>query len=102
ARPVVAGSGRRPGGRPGRRGAGAVAAAAGDDGLPGRPGRAEPAAGGDRRAVRFRHDRIREAVFRRLDPAERRELRLAIARRLAPVPELFAAAAEQYLPVAAA
>ena len=56
---------------------------------------------GDRPAVRFRHDRIREAVFRRLDPAERRELRLAIARRLAPVPELFAAAAEQYLPVAA-
>ena len=55
---------------------------------------------GERPAVRFRHDRIREEVLDRVDPGDRRELRLAIARRLAPVPDLFAAAAEQYLPVA--
>jgi signal transduction histidine kinase len=55
---------------------------------------------GGRPAVRFRHDRIREAILGRLDPADRRRLRLAIARRLAAVPDLFAAAAEQYLPVA--
>jgi signal transduction histidine kinase len=51
-------------------------------------------------AVRFRHDRIREAVLGRLDPERRRALQLAMARRLAAVPELFAVAAEQYLPVA--
>jgi signal transduction histidine kinase len=50
-------------------------------------------------AVRFRHDRIREAIVRGLDPQRRRTLQLAMARRLAAVPELFAAAAEQYLPV---
>jgi signal transduction histidine kinase len=55
---------------------------------------------GERPAVRFRHDRIREAILGRFDPADRRELRLAVARRLAPVPDLFAAAAGQYLPVA--
>ena len=49
-------------------------------------------------AVRFRHDRIREVVLRGLAPAAR-ALRLAMARRLAGVPELFAVAAEQYLPV---
>ena len=58
---------------------------------------AEP---GARPAVRFRHDRIREAVLGRLDPERRRALQLALARRLASVPELFAVAAEQYLPVA--
>jgi signal transduction histidine kinase len=58
---------------------------------------AEPAL---RDAVRFRHDRIREAILAGLDPPRRRTLRLAMARRLAEVPELFAAAAEQYLPVA--
>ena len=52
-----------------------------------------------REAVRFRHDRIREAVLRGLDPQRRRALQLAMARRLAGVPELFAVAAEQYLPV---
>jgi len=49
-------------------------------------------------AVRFRHDRIREAVLGRLEPQRRRALQLAMARRLAAVPELFAVAAEQYLP----
>jgi hypothetical protein len=58
---------------------------------------AEP---GAREAVRFRHDRIREAILAGLDPPRRGALRLAMARRLAQVPELFAAAAEQYLPVA--
>ncbi|HTF54692.1 MAG TPA: AAA family ATPase [Pseudonocardia sp.] len=58
---------------------------------------AEP---GVREAVRFRHDRIREAVLAGLDPPRRRTLQLAMARRLGEVPELFAAAAEQYLPVA--
>jgi hypothetical protein len=52
--------------------------------------------------VGFRHDRIREAIRGRLDPRRRRTLQLDLARRLAPVPELFAVAAEQYLPVAGA
>ena len=60
---------------------------------------AEP---GARPAVRFRHDRIREAVLGRLDPDRRRALQLAMARRLAGVPELFAVAAEQYLPAVGA
>jgi signal transduction histidine kinase len=53
-------------------------------------------------AVRFRHDRIREGVLSGLRPARRAELHLAMARRLATVPDLFAVAAEQYLPVAGA
>ena len=53
-------------------------------------------------AVRFRHDRTREAVLGGVDPKRQQALRLPIARRLAAVPELFAAAAEQYLPVAGA
>jgi len=53
-------------------------------------------------AVRFRHDRIREAILGGLDPGRRRAVQLGMARRLAGVPELFAAAAEQYLPVAGA
>jgi GAF domain-containing protein len=57
---------------------------------------------GGRPAVRFRHDRIREAVLGGLEPPRRRDLQLALARRLAAVPELFAAAAGQYLPVACA
>ncbi|HEX6521959.1 MAG TPA: AAA family ATPase [Streptosporangiaceae bacterium] len=60
---------------------------------------AEP---GPHPAVRFRHDRIREAVLGRLEPERRRALRLAMARRLAAVPELFAAAAGQYLPAVGA
>jgi signal transduction histidine kinase len=50
-------------------------------------------------AVRFRHDRIREVILDGLEPPRRRALQLAMARRLAAVPELFAAAAEQYLPI---
>ncbi|HEX4356470.1 MAG TPA: AAA family ATPase, partial [Pseudonocardia sp.] len=57
---------------------------------------AEP---GAREAVRFRHDRIREVVLAGLEPPRQRTLQLAMARRLAAVPELFAASAEQYLPV---
>ena len=53
-------------------------------------------------AVRFRHDRIREAVLGRLEPDRRRAVQLAMARRLAGVPELFAVAAEQYLPAVGA
>jgi signal transduction histidine kinase len=53
-------------------------------------------------AVRFRHDRIREDVLNGLGPDRRAELHLAMARRLAAVPGLFAVAAEQYLPVAGA
>ena len=55
---------------------------------------------GAEEAVRFRHDRIREGVLSGLRPERRAELQLAMARRLAAVPELFAVAAEQYLPVA--
>ncbi|WP_218577505.1 diguanylate cyclase [Phytohabitans rumicis] len=50
-------------------------------------------------AMRFRHDRIREVILEELDPRRRSTLQLAMARRLAAVPELFAVAAEQYLPV---
>ena len=34
-------------------------------------------------AVRFRHDRIREAILAKLDTQQRRSLQLALARRLA-------------------
>ncbi len=51
-------------------------------------------------AVRFRHDRIREVILGALDPPRRRALQLDMARRLSAVPELFAVAAGQYLPVA--
>ena len=54
---------------------------------------------GAHEAVRFRHDRIREVILGGLDPQRRRTLQLAMARRLAAAPELFAVAAEQYLPV---
>ncbi|HEY7279297.1 MAG TPA: AAA family ATPase [Trebonia sp.] len=60
---------------------------------------AEP---GPRDAVRFGHDRIRDAVLDGIEPGRRHELGLAMARRLAAVPELFAVAAEQYLPFAGA
>jgi predicted ATPase/signal transduction histidine kinase len=56
---------------------------------------AEP---GARPAVRFGHDRMREAVLGRLEPRRRRSVQLAMARRLAAVPRFFAAASEQYLP----
>ncbi|MET7395706.1 AAA family ATPase [Dactylosporangium sp. NPDC005572] len=54
---------------------------------------------GVRPAVRFHHDRIREAILRGLGPHRLRAARLATARRLATVPDLYAVAAEQYLPV---
>jgi diguanylate cyclase (GGDEF)-like protein len=54
---------------------------------------------GPHEAVRFRHDRVREVILDALDPGRRRTLQLTMARRLAAVPELFAVAAEQYLPV---
>ncbi|MGI5247348.1 AAA family ATPase [Dactylosporangium sp. CA-139066] len=54
---------------------------------------------GVRQAVRFRHDRILEVVLGEVGPRRRCALQLAMARRLATVPELFAVAAEQYLPV---
>ena len=57
---------------------------------------AEP---GARPAVRFRHDRLREAIAGGLDPSRRRALHLVMAQRLVGVPEWFAVAAEQYLPV---
>ena len=49
--------------------------------------------------VRFRHDRIRETILEGVEAGRRRSLQLALARRLAATPELFAVAAEQYLPV---
>jgi predicted ATPase/signal transduction histidine kinase len=57
---------------------------------------------GSPEAVRFRHDRLREAVLGSIEPARRHAIQLAMARRLAAVPELFAVAAEQYLPAAGA
>jgi predicted ATPase/signal transduction histidine kinase len=54
---------------------------------------------GAREAVRFRHDRTRELVLAGLEPRRRDALQLAMARRLADAPELFAVAAEQYQPV---
>jgi signal transduction histidine kinase len=54
---------------------------------------------GAHQAVRFRHDRIREVILSGLNPRRRRTLQLAMARRLAAVPELFAVAAEQYVPM---
>jgi predicted ATPase len=57
---------------------------------------------GARQTVRFRHDRIRHAIMQGLGPRRRQTVQLAIARRLAGVPELFAVAAEQYLPVVVA
>ena len=53
---------------------------------------------GAHEAVRFRHDRVRELIVSSLRPRERQRRQLAMARRLAAVPELFAVAAEQYLP----
>src|ERR1700676_184496 len=54
---------------------------------------------GRREAVQFRHDRTREVVLGGLAPRRRSTLQLAMAPRLAEVPQLFAVAAEQYLPV---
>ena len=49
--------------------------------------------------VRFRHDRVREIILGRLTPQHRRSLQLRLGRRLATRPDLFAVAADQYLPV---
>ena len=54
---------------------------------------------GAREAVRFRHDRVREVVLAGWTRRGGSALRLGMARRLAAVPDLFAVAAEQYLPV---
>jgi hypothetical protein len=50
-------------------------------------------------SVRFRHDRVREAVLGQLMPTREHELRLCLARRLATQPEVVAVAAEQFLRV---
>jgi signal transduction histidine kinase len=50
-------------------------------------------------AVRFDHDRGRDALLERLDARARGARRLGLARQLARRPERFAAAAEQYLAV---
>ena len=49
--------------------------------------------------VRFKHDRVHQAAYDGLEPARRAALHLAIARRLAALPEHAVKAAEQYLPV---
>ena len=49
--------------------------------------------------VRFRHDRIQEAILTNLTPPRQRALRRELARRLAVSPNLFAVAAQQYLPI---
>ena len=53
---------------------------------------------GGERSVRFRHDRVQQAAYDHV--AERRELQLRLARRLAARPGLEAVAAGQYLPAA--
>ncbi|CAM3369357.1 AAA family ATPase [Polaromonas hydrogenivorans] len=49
--------------------------------------------------VRFRHDRVQQASLDRLGPAQRGQLQLALARRLAVLPRFETTAAHQYLPV---
>ena len=51
-------------------------------------------------ALRFQHDRVRAEILELLGPLRRQAFQLAMARRLADVPELFEVAAEQYLHVA--
>lgn len=53
---------------------------------------------GDKTVLRFRHDRVQQAVVERMDPARRSRQHLELARRLVQRPELASAAAEQYLP----
>jgi signal transduction histidine kinase/tetratricopeptide (TPR) repeat protein len=57
---------------------------------------AEP---GTQATIRFRHDRIRDAVLGGIGPGSLRDLRLATARRLAASPDLFPTAAGQFLPL---
>ena len=54
---------------------------------------------GSQEAVRFRHDRVQEAILHRLGTERQRAVRLGLARRLGGRPELFEVAAQQYLPV---
>ena len=54
---------------------------------------------GAHEAVRFRHDRIREAVLARAGPAAAARPAARHGAAAGAVPELFAVAAEQYLPV---
>ncbi|WP_083670544.1 diguanylate cyclase domain-containing protein [Singulisphaera sp. GP187] len=49
-------------------------------------------------AVRFRHDRVQQAAYRRLDPSERLAVHLDLARRLVTFPNHSIDAADQYLP----
>jgi diguanylate cyclase (GGDEF)-like protein len=48
-------------------------------------------------AARFRHDRVQQAAFGRLDPDQRGRLSLSLGRNLAPDPDHAMAAAPQYL-----
>lgn len=48
--------------------------------------------------VRFRHDRVQQAAYGSLDEAEKCQLHLSLARRLASLPGFSLDAAEQYLP----
>ena len=54
------------------------------------------------RALRFRHDRVQQAAYARVQPERKRLLHLGLARRLAAQPGLATPAAEQYLPALAA
>ena len=56
---------------------------------------AEPGAEG---TLRMRHDRVQQAAYEGLAPAQRRALHIALARRLAAAPEFSTAAVQQYLP----
>ncbi|HSV45475.1 MAG TPA: ATP-binding protein, partial [Ramlibacter sp.] len=57
---------------------------------------------GDDKAVRLAHDRVQQAAYGALGPAQRDDLHLALARRLAMAPEFDRVAAEQYLAAVAA
>jgi predicted ATPase/signal transduction histidine kinase len=82
-----------------------LAAAAGLDELTARnalmpsveDGLVEPARTGRRGLMRFRHDRVQQAVLDSLDSARRTGLQLAMARRLADKPAFAIDAAQQYL-----
>jgi len=50
------------------------------------------------RGVRFRHDRVQQAAYARVQPAQKLLLHLSLARRLAAQPGFETQAAEQYLP----
>ncbi|MBV8084411.1 MAG: serine/threonine protein kinase, partial [Chloroflexi bacterium] len=56
---------------------------------------------GSTQALRFRHDRLREATLEGLTDDRRRRTQLEVARRLAQAPEYFTVAAEQFVPVIA-